>query len=127
MLYSSFAHLLLAAMNIAGPSRPRLVPGPRERNNYEEDLTRMIAQLDLSDVERWQTLYDTRVHRGEDLTDREVAFALLMQSARELAEFNADRALAQQLQEENGEPDPAPMSQNPAQAATIMTRPAPPR
>ncbi|KAG2139232.1 hypothetical protein DEU56DRAFT_323867 [Suillus clintonianus] len=96
-------------MNVAGPSRPRLVPGPRERDNYEEDLTRMIAQLELSDVERLQTLYHNRVHRGEGLTDREVAFALLMQNARELAEFNADRALAQQLQEGDGEPVPAPM------------------
>lgn len=93
-------------MNVAGPSRPRLVPGPRDRDNYEEDLTRMIAQLDLTDVERLQTLYDNRLHRGEGLTDREVAFALLMQNARELAEFNADRVLAQRLADE--EPDPAP-------------------
>lgn len=93
-------------MNVAGPSRPRLVPGPRDRDNYEEDLTRMIAQLDLTDVERLQTLYDNRLHRGEGLTDREVAFALLMQNARELAEFNADRTLAQRLAVE--EPDPAP-------------------
>ncbi|KAG2123759.1 hypothetical protein DEU56DRAFT_44946 [Suillus clintonianus] len=129
MLNSGFrvAHLLLAAMNIAGPSRPRLVPGPRERNNYEEDLTRMIARLEPSDVERWQALYDNCVHRGERLSDYDVAFALLMQDARDLAEFNADRALAQQLQGESGEPDPAPMSPNPAQAPTIMTRPAPPR
>ncbi|KAG1727518.1 hypothetical protein EDB19DRAFT_1750159 [Suillus lakei] len=94
-------------MNVAGPSRPRPVPGLRERDNYEEDLTRMIAQLELSDVERLQTLYDNRLHRGEGLTDREVAFALLMQNARELAEFNADRALAQRLAVEGGE-EPAP-------------------
>ncbi|KAG2039311.1 hypothetical protein BDR03DRAFT_952556 [Suillus americanus] len=93
-------------MNIAGPSRPRPVSGTRDRDNYEEDLARMIAQLELSDVERLQTLYDHRMHRGERLTDREVAFSLLMQNARELAEFNADRELAQRLAVE--EPDPTP-------------------
>ncbi|KAG1794310.1 uncharacterized protein BJ212DRAFT_1282562 [Suillus subaureus] len=93
-------------MNIAGPSRPRSVHGPRDRDNYEEDLTRMIAQLELADVERLQTLYHNRMHRGERLTDREVAFALLMQNARELAEFNADRELAQRLAVE--EPNPTP-------------------
>lgn len=77
----------------------------------------MIAQLELSDVERLQTLYDNRVHRGEGLTDREVAFALLMQNARELAEFNADRELAQRLAVE--EPDPAPT--RPATATPALT------
>jgi hypothetical protein len=37
-------------MNIAGPLRSRPVPGTRDRDNYEEDLTRMIAQLELSDA-----------------------------------------------------------------------------
>ena len=94
-------------MNVAGPSRTRPVSG--ERDDYGEDLTRMIAQLDLSDVERLQTLYEDRVRRGEGLSDREVAFALLMQNARELAEFNTDRALAQRLAVEGrGDPGPAP-------------------
>ncbi|KAG1843282.1 hypothetical protein DFJ58DRAFT_45660 [Suillus subalutaceus] len=105
----------LATMKIAGPSRPRPVPDPRDRDNYEEDLARMIAQLELSDVERLQALYDTRMHRGETLTDREVAFSLLMQNARELAEFNADRELAQRLAVE--EPDPMPRPATVAQQA----------
>ncbi|KAG2066847.1 hypothetical protein BDR04DRAFT_1106070 [Suillus decipiens] len=111
-------------MNVAGPSRPRPVPGPRDRDNYEEDLTRMVAELELSDIERLQTLYDNRVHRGEGLTDREVAFALLMQNARELAEFNADLALARRLAVE--EPDPAPRPETVAlqQAQVIAPQPA---
>ncbi|KAG1888519.1 hypothetical protein F4604DRAFT_956255 [Suillus subluteus] len=111
----------LATMNIAGPSRPRPVPGTRDRDNYEEDLARMIAQLDLSDVERLQTLYDNRMHRGETLTDREVAFSLLMQNARELAEFSADRELAQRLAVE--EPDPTPS--RPATVAQQAVAPQP--
>ncbi|KAG1726010.1 uncharacterized protein EDB91DRAFT_1017425, partial [Suillus paluster] len=78
------------------PSRLRPVPGPRERDNYEEDLARMIAQLELADLERLQTVYDNKERRG-GLSDREVAFTLLMQNARELAEFNSDRAFAQRL------------------------------
>ncbi|KAG1739764.1 hypothetical protein EDD22DRAFT_921980 [Suillus occidentalis] len=93
-------------MNVAGPSRPRLVPGPRDRDNYEEDLTRMIGQLDLTDVERLQTLYDNRLHRGEGLTDQ-------------LAEFNADRTLAQRLAVE--EPDPAPGPATVAPQPTVRT------
>ncbi|KAG2738180.1 hypothetical protein P692DRAFT_20760000, partial [Suillus brevipes Sb2] len=42
-------------------------------------------------------------------SDREVAFTLLMQNARELAEFNADLAFAQRLADGgDGEPDPTP-------------------
>lgn len=69
----------------------------------------MIAELGLSDVERLQTFYDNREHRGKAPSDREVAFTLLMQNARELAEFNADLAFAQRLADGgNGEPDPTP-------------------
>ncbi|KAG2346481.1 hypothetical protein BDR05DRAFT_785907 [Suillus weaverae] len=105
-----FGSFSLAAMNVAGPSRQRgPCPVPRERDNNEEDLTRMIAELGLSDVERLQTLYDNRERRGKGPSDREVAFTLLMQNARELAEFNADLALAQQLAVGgDGEPDPTP-------------------
>ena len=85
-------------MNVAGPSRV-----PRE---YEEDLTRMIAQLDLTDIEILQTVYDDRVHRGDRLSDHEVAFTLLMQDARQIAQINADRELAQSFAiEEAGEFD----------------------
>jgi len=88
----------LAAMSVAGPSRV-----PRE---YEEDLTRMIAQLDLTDIEILQTVYDDRVHRGDRLSDHEVAFTLLMQDARQIAQINADRELAQSFAiEEAGEFD----------------------
>ena len=98
-------------MSLAGPSRPRPVSG--NRNNYEEDLTRMINQLDLSDVERLQASYGTRVRQGQALSDHEIAFVLLMQNARELADLDADRAVAQRLalEELEGvpvEPDPAP-------------------
>ncbi|OAX32486.1 hypothetical protein K503DRAFT_805187 [Rhizopogon vinicolor AM-OR11-026] len=49
------------------------------------------------------------VHRGDRLSDHEVAFTLLMQNARELAQFNADRVLSQRLAvEAGGEPSPAP-------------------
>lgn len=99
-------------MNVAGPSQPRAprpLPIPRGRDVHEEDLTRMIAELGLSDVERLQTFYDNREHRGKAPSDREVAFTLLMQNARELAEFNADLAFAQRLADGgNGEPDPTP-------------------
>ncbi|KAG1780028.1 hypothetical protein EV702DRAFT_1024339 [Suillus placidus] len=97
-------------MNVAGPSRQRgPCPVRRERNNNEEYLTRMIAELGLSDVERLETLYDNRERRGKGPSDREVAFTLLMQNARELAEFNADLALAQRLAVGgDGEPDPTP-------------------
>jgi hypothetical protein len=102
----------LATMNVAGPSQPRAprpLPIPRGRDVHEEDLTRMIAELGLSDVERLQTFYDNREHRGKAPSDREVAFTLLMQNARELAEFNADLAFAQRLADGgNGEPDPTP-------------------
>lgn len=82
----------------------------------------MIAQLELSDVERLQTLYDNRVHRGEGLSDREVAFALLMQNARELAEFNADRALAQRLAVEDPEPAPRPATEPTMRNTTAQTQ-----
>ncbi|KAG1853267.1 hypothetical protein C8R48DRAFT_777204 [Suillus tomentosus] len=98
-------------MNVSGPSRlrgPRPVPNSRERDN-DEDLTRMVAELGLSDVERLQSLYDHRERRGKGPSDREVAFILLMQNARELAEFNADLALAQRLAVDGDEePDPTP-------------------
>ncbi|KAG1725996.1 uncharacterized protein EDB91DRAFT_77863 [Suillus paluster] len=111
-------------MNVAGPSRPRPVPNSRKRDNYEEDLVRMMTQLDLSDVERFQTLHDNKARRGERLSDREVAFALLMQNARELAEFDVDLALAQRLAvEEGGEPDPAPRPATLVQRA-VTSQPA---
>jgi hypothetical protein len=97
-------------MNVAGPSRlrgPRPIPNPREGDDHGEDLAHMIAELGLSDVERLQTLYDER--RGKGQSDREVAFRLIMQNARDLAEFNADLALAQQLAvDELEEVDPTP-------------------
>lgn len=77
----------LLPMNVAGPSWAHPV-------EYEEDLTRMIAQLDLTDIERLQAVYDDRV---DILSDHEVAFTLLMQNAREIAQFNADRELAQRF------------------------------
>ncbi|OAX38149.1 hypothetical protein K503DRAFT_692041 [Rhizopogon vinicolor AM-OR11-026] len=98
-------------MNIAGPSRPHAVPGTRARDNYEEHLIRMVTQLDLADLERFHTVYEDRLHRGDVLSDHEVAYALLIQNARELAQFNADQALAQRLAvEAGGEPqaDPPP-------------------
>jgi hypothetical protein len=93
-------------MNVAGPSRLHLVPGAREGGDYyEEELIRMVAQLDLTATERLQTVHD----RGDELSDHEVAFALFVQNARDLAEFNADRALAQRLAADEGEvPEPAP-------------------
>jgi len=100
--------LPLATMNVAGPSRLHPVPGVRGGNNYEEDLTDMIAQLNLADIERLQAVYDDRVQRGDGLSDHEVAFALLMQNARELAEINTDRVLAQRLAVEGVREDPAP-------------------
>jgi hypothetical protein len=97
-------------MNVAGPSRlrgPCPIPNSRERDDHGEDLAHMIAELGLSDVERLQTLYDE--HRGKGQSDREVAFRLIMQNARDLAEFNADLALAQQLAvDELEEVDPTP-------------------
>ncbi|OJA10267.1 hypothetical protein AZE42_10441 [Rhizopogon vesiculosus] len=84
-------------MNVAGPSRPHAVPGARARNDCEEDPICMVAQLDLTDIERLQTVHDDRFHRGDALSDYEVAYALLMQNARELAQSNADQALAQRL------------------------------
>lgn len=99
-------------MDVAGPSRPhapRPLPIQRGRDVHEEDLTRMIAELGLSDVERLQTFYDNREHRGKGPSDREVAFTLLMQNARELAEFNADLAFARRLADGgDGEPDTTP-------------------
>lgn len=118
-------------MNVSGPSRlrgPRPVPSSRERDNYE-DLTRMIAELGLSDVERLQSLYDHRERRGKGPSDREVAFILLMQNARELAEFNADLALAQRLAVDGDEePDPTARSgcilwNSPK--LTLLSRPTP--
>ncbi|KAG2135249.1 hypothetical protein DEU56DRAFT_395303 [Suillus clintonianus] len=114
-----FSSLSLATMNVAGPSRPRPLPSSREIDNHEEDLTRMIAELGLSDVERLQALYDNRRHRRKGLSDREVAFTLLIQNARELAEFNADQALAQRLA--IGEPDPVP------RAATVVEQAVAPK
>ncbi|KAG1758401.1 hypothetical protein EDD22DRAFT_827507 [Suillus occidentalis] len=85
-------------MDVSGPSRPRAPhPLPIPSDVHEEDLTRLIAELGLSDVKRLQTFYDNREHRGKGPSDREVAFTLLMQNARELAEFNADLAFAQRL------------------------------
>ena len=98
-------------MNIAGPSRirPPAVPGAGGRDNYEEDLARMIAHLDLSDVDRLQAVHETRLRQGQGISDREHAFLLLMQNAREIAQLDADRELAQALALEGGEePDPAP-------------------
>lgn len=100
--------LPLATMNVAGPSRLHPAPGERGGDNYEEDLTNMIAQLNLADIETLQAVYDDRVQRGDGLSDHEVAFALLMQNARELAEINTDRVLAQRLAVEGVREDPAP-------------------
>src|ERR1700710_255679 len=101
----------LAIMNIPGPSRlrPLEVPIGRDQDNYEEDLIRMVAQLDLSDIDRLQALHESRLRQGRGLSDRELAFSMLMQNARENAQLDADRALALRLAlEGGGEPDPAP-------------------
>jgi hypothetical protein len=98
-------------MNIPGPSRPRPqgVPGGRDRDNYEEDLIRMVAQLDLSDFDGLQALHEFRLRRGQGLSDRELAFSMLIQNARENAQLDDDWALAVRLAlEGGGEPDPAP-------------------
>ncbi|KAG1874875.1 hypothetical protein F4604DRAFT_1903775 [Suillus subluteus] len=114
-------------MNVAGPSRlrgPRLILGSREIDNHEEDLTRMIAELGLSDVKRLQTLYDNRERRGKGHSDREVAFRLLIQNARELAEFDADLALAQRLAVDgNGEAEPTPSRPTTALQRDVAFRP----
>jgi hypothetical protein len=69
----------------------------------------MVAQLDLSDIDRLQALHESRLRRGQGLSDRELAFSMLMQNVRENAQLDADRALAQRLAlEGGGEPDPAP-------------------
>ncbi|OJA15583.1 hypothetical protein AZE42_13102 [Rhizopogon vesiculosus] len=44
-------------MDITGPSQLQPPPGARERSNYEEDLTRMIAQLELADIAILRTLH----------------------------------------------------------------------
>ncbi|OJA13081.1 hypothetical protein AZE42_12040 [Rhizopogon vesiculosus] len=98
-------------MNVAGPSRTRLAFGTTDQSTYEESLTRMITQMDFSDIERLQASYGTRLRRGQALSDHEIAFALLLQNARELADLDADWEVAQRLAlEEGGEPtnDPAP-------------------
>jgi hypothetical protein len=102
-----------ATMNVAGPSRlrPLAVPEARDRDNYEEDLTRLIAELDLADIERLQAVHETRLQRGQGLSDRELALLLLMQNAREIVQLDADLALALALgegEDEDEEPDPAP-------------------
>jgi hypothetical protein len=94
-------------MNIVGPSRLRPAPAARDGENYEEYLTRMVAQLNLSDIDRLQALHETRLRRGQSLPDRELAFLLLMQNARENAQLDADRALAFAL-EGGEEPVPVP-------------------
>ncbi|OAX32777.1 hypothetical protein K503DRAFT_576689 [Rhizopogon vinicolor AM-OR11-026] len=103
-------------MNVAGPSRPRLAFGTTDQSTYEEGLTRMITQMDFSDIERLQASYGTRLHRGQALSDHEIAFALLMQNARELADLDADWEVAQRLAlEEGGEPANNPaLSMRPA-------------
>ncbi|KAG2360785.1 hypothetical protein BDR07DRAFT_1486571 [Suillus spraguei] len=94
-------------MNVAGPSRlrgPRPVPSPTEREDHEENLTRMGAS-----------------RKGP--SDREVAFTLLMENARELAEFNADLELAQRLAVDGDEePDP---THSPQQQSSKMLRSKP--
>lgn len=90
-------------MNVAGS-------GAREGDDYEEDLTRMMASLNLTDIEKLQpeAVYD-RKQRGDRPSDREVAFSLLIQGARELSDFNADQALAKRLAVDRAEePDLAP-------------------
>ncbi|OAX31824.1 hypothetical protein K503DRAFT_673102, partial [Rhizopogon vinicolor AM-OR11-026] len=71
--------------------------GAGTRDDYGGDPIRMVAQLDLTDIERLLTVYYDRFHRGDALSHHEVAYALLMQNARELPQFDADRALAQRL------------------------------
>jgi hypothetical protein len=98
-------------MNAAGPSRLRPALGIRDQSTYEEDLMRMIAQMEFSEIEGLQASYGTRLRRGQVLSDHEIAFALLLQNARELADLDADWEVAQRLAlEEGGEPtnDPAP-------------------
>ncbi|OAX31305.1 hypothetical protein K503DRAFT_870681 [Rhizopogon vinicolor AM-OR11-026] len=112
-------------MNIAGPSRlrPLAVPEARDRANYEEDLTRLVAELDLADIERLQAVHETRLQRGQGLSDRELALLLLMQNAREIVQLDADHALALALGEgEDEEPDPAPTRVQPQ--AAVEPQPA---
>ncbi|OJA09242.1 hypothetical protein AZE42_09216 [Rhizopogon vesiculosus] len=55
-------------MNVAGPSGPHAVPRARARNDCEEDPIHSIEDS------------------GDALSDHEVAYALLMQNAPELAQ-----------------------------------------
>ena len=96
-------------ISIAGPSRlrPPTVPVERDRDNYEEDLARMVARLTLTDIERVQAVHETRLSQGQDLSDREFALRLLLQNVQENAQLDADRAIALALAEDE-EPVPAP-------------------
>jgi hypothetical protein len=60
----------------------------------------MIVQMELVDIAILQAVYGDRVYRGDRLSDHEVAFALLMENTRELAQRLAAEAI--------GEPEPAP-------------------
>ena len=96
------ACLSLSSMPAAGSSRTIPVPGARDPTSYEEDLTRMVSQLDFLDIENlWQTAHRSRIRRGHGISDQEMAnIVLLIQNSRELANIEADRVAAQ--------PDPAP-------------------
>ncbi|OAX31823.1 hypothetical protein K503DRAFT_805747 [Rhizopogon vinicolor AM-OR11-026] len=42
-------------MNVAGPPRQHAVPGARATNDCEEGPIRMVAQLDLTDIDDTET------------------------------------------------------------------------
>ena len=105
---SSFLQVIMK-ISIAGPSRlrPPTVPVERDRDNYEQELTRIVAGITLADIEQVQAIHETKLSQGQDLSDRELAFRLFLQNVQENAQLDADLAIALALAED-GEPVPAP-------------------
>ena len=90
-------------MNVAGPSQSRFSQhgaNARLRNGaseYEEDLRRLIHDLDPEDAQHLREFYESRTLTGQTMTDHDMAMSLFLQNAADIAAVDEDQELARLL------------------------------
>ncbi|KAI6038338.1 hypothetical protein EDC04DRAFT_1990717 [Pisolithus marmoratus] len=84
-------------MNGAGPSRPRnrySTVSNRPQSAYEDDLLRMLANLDPDDIDQYQEYHERRHRRGRRMSDYDVAMSMFLEDAKNLETLEEDRTVA---------------------------------
>ncbi|EGO03352.1 hypothetical protein SERLA73DRAFT_174808, partial [Serpula lacrymans var. lacrymans S7.3] len=79
------------------PERFNQLHGAANADNYETVLAQLIGQLSLDDIQGLERIQRERERSRTQLTDREIAYGLFLENAREVITFNNDRAIAQRL------------------------------